>query len=249
MTALLVELRRVLAAHGDPQRAADQQRYMKSTLPFHGISSPKLKRLLRPVLAEYRLPDVGQWRATARELWDTASHREERYATVALLRHRHYREWARDPAPATVELLRHLVLTGAWWDLVDDIATHCIADLLQASPGVMTPILMGWATEPDLWLRRTAILSQIGRRGATDLDLLVHAIGGSVADGDFFARKAIGWALRDYSKTDAAWVENQVAEQSAVLSPLSQREALKWLTAAREQSPPGSYPPQRPTSQ
>lgn len=223
-------MRELLAAHANAERAAGQQHYMKSTLPYRGLTSRELNTALRPVFAEHLLDTPIQWRTTAQTLWDEAAFREERYAAIALLRHRRYRTWARDADPATVAMIRHFIVSGAWWDLVDDIGSHCVGDLLRAQPEVMDPILRTWAHDDDLWLRRTAIISQLGSKEATDTRLLTFAIEGSIADPDFFARKAIGWALRQYGRTDADWVRDFVADHPT-LSPLSQREALKWIGA------------------
>ena len=223
MNAVQESIREALAAHADPERAAAQQAYMRSKMPFYGLPMSVVRReVRRAVQAPVTPSDV-------RLLWDEATHREERYAAITLLRHRVSREWAHDPSPETLDLLRHLITTGAWWDLVDEIASHCVGDLLRAHPDLMTPVLRGWSREPDLWLRRTAIISQLRSGDATDLDLLTFAIEGSVDDPDFFARKAIGWALRQHARSDPAWVRAYVDANRDRLSPLSVREALKHL--------------------
>lgn len=232
-----------LAAQGDPERAAGQQRYMKSAMPFYGVPMTVVRREVRRVVSAPAGPTSWPSRCEGRprpeprdvtledvrRIWDEATHREERYAAITILRHRSTRAWALDPSPETIDLLRHLITTGAWWDLVDEIASHCVGDLLRAHPAIMTPVLRGWSRDPDLWLRRTAILSQLRSKEATDLDLLEHAIEGSIDDPDFCARKAIGWALRQHARTDPAWVRAYVDANRERLSPLSVREALKHL--------------------
>jgi 3-methyladenine DNA glycosylase AlkD len=104
------------------------------------------------------------------------------------------------------------------------VATRHLRELHERFPDESREAMLAWSRDPDLWKRRAAILSQIGLSEGTDTDLLAAAIAGSIDDQDFFARKAIGWALREYSKTDGDWVRGFVAEQ-----PLSPREALKWL--------------------
>ena len=226
-TALVEAIRGALASAGDPERAVGQQRYMKSEMPFRGITSPELRALLRPLLKEYAPASRAAWEATVRTLWDEATHREERYAALALAKHRAARGW-RDAE--LVPLVRHLVVTGAWWDLVDDVAVHLAGSALAAHPEEMTPVLRGWATEDDLWLRRTAVICQLGRRGDTDLELLRHAVESNVDDASFWLRKAIGWALRDLARTDPAWVRAEVERLDGRISALSRREALKHLT-------------------
>lgn len=223
---LVTAVRSGLAAGGDPERAVQQQRYMKSALPYRGYTSPELKALLSPLLAPYRPADRATWEATVRSLWDDATHREERYAAIAVARHRRARVWL---APESVPLFRHLVVTGAWWDLVDETAQHLVRPTLDAYPDELTPVLRAWATDDDLWVRRTAVICQVGRRADTDVDLLRHAVDANVEDPTFWLRKAIGWALRDYARTDPGWVRAEVLRQGDRLSGLSRREALKHL--------------------
>ena len=118
----------------------------------------RCERLLRPHLAAYSPDDRESWEATLLALWDEATHREERYAALALGRHRVARPW-RDPA--SLDLWRHLVVTGAWWDLVDETASHLVGDVLARHRAAATPIVLGWATDDDLWLRRTAVIAQL----------------------------------------------------------------------------------------
>ncbi len=225
VTHLADAVRTALAQAADPNRAVGQQRYMRSALPFYGVSVTQTRSIVRAAVKEHPPSDRASWLAIVRALWDGATHREERYAAIAVLRQRGWRRWlyADDELLA---LLRHLIVTGAWWDLVDDLASHVAGDLLRAEPGTMRPLLLGWARADDLWLRRTAILSQLLSRASTDPDLLAYAIEGSLDDPDFFARKAIGWALREYSKTDERWVRTFVESNVDRLSPLSVREAL-----------------------
>ena len=224
--AIVTAVRDALASGGDPEKAAQQQRYMKSELPYRGYAAPELKALLRPLLASYEPTDRATWEATVRALWDEATHREERYAAIAVARHRGARAWL---APESVPLFRHLVVTGAWWDLVDETAQHLVRPALVAHREAMTAVLWDWATDDDLWVRRTAVICQVGLRADTDLDLLVHAIDANVDDPTFWLRKAIGWALRDYARTDPGWVRAEVLRHGDRLSGLSRREALKHL--------------------
>ncbi|CUR54849.1 DNA alkylation repair enzyme [metagenome] len=219
-------VRAALAAAGDPERARTQQAYMKSATPYHGITSPQLKSLLRPILAAYPPPDRGVWQATIRDLWDTASHREERYAATAYARQRAARPWL---DPDELDLLRHLIVTGAWWDHVDEVATHLVRDVLAAHPRATTAVIGDWAHDDDLWLRRASVICQIGRGNETDLALLSATIAANLDDPSFWLRKAIGWALRDQGRSRPDWVRAEVERLGDRLSALSRREALKHL--------------------
>lgn len=217
-------------ANADPERAAAQQRYMKSALPYRGLTSAELKATLRPALAAYIPGGREEWESAVRRLWDEAEFRDERYAAAALAQHRRARAWQDS---ATMEVYRHLVVTGAWWDHVDDLATHSIAPILLRHRDVETVRMREWAVAEGLWLRRVAIICQLPLRDRTDVDLLPEAIEanveGTTYGSEFFIRKAIGWALRQYARTDPDWVRAFVAAHESVLSGLSRREALKHL--------------------
>jgi 3-methyladenine DNA glycosylase AlkD len=229
---LVTSLRTALAAEGDPERAVQQQRYMKSAMPFRGIGLPRVRTIVRGVLDDpaHRPGSAAEWEATVRRLWDEASYREERYAALTVARHRSARAWR---TPAVLPLYRHLVVTGAWWDLVDETAGDLVAPLLRASRTEVTPTVLAWAEDEDLWLRRAAILSQLGAKAETDTALLETVLTanleGSRHGSEFFVRKAIGWALRDYARTDPDWVRGFLARHHARLSGLSRREASKHL--------------------
>ncbi|HEY5136004.1 MAG TPA: DNA alkylation repair protein [Candidatus Nanopelagicales bacterium] len=223
--ALVDDVRAALAAVADPERAVAMQSYMKSAMPFRGAPKPVQVAALRPVLAAHPVTDRATWDATIRELYDGATFREERYAALAVLDLRAARAW-RDPD--LVRLLEHLVVTGAWWDLVDVVAGRQVAPLHRAFPAEMASVVRRWAEHDDLWLRRTAILSQLGSGLATDHALLTDVIEANAASREFFHRKAIGWALRDLAWKDPEWVRTFV-QMHPDLSPLSRREALKNL--------------------
>src|SRR5215207_7206 len=233
--ALVEEVCRVLASAGDPERAEAQQRYMKSAMPFHGIGAAQLRAILRPVLAHpaYRIDRREEWEATVRVLWDAATHREIRYAAIALAGHRAYRQWQ---DPQALGLYEHLITTGAWWDLVDVVAANRVGPILRGYPAQTTPHVREWAVSEDIWLRRAAIVSQLGAKASTDVGLLEECLAanleGSRFGSEFWIRKAVGWALRQHARTDPDWVRQAVARYGNRLSGLSRREALKHVSAS-----------------
>ena len=202
-------VRRALREAGDAAVAPGQQAYMKSAMPYHGVTAPVLKRVLRPILAAYAPADRATWEATVRELWDGAIHREERYAATALARHRAAQSWQ---DPAALGLFRHLV-----------------GGVLAGHRDEVTPVMRQWAGDGDVWVRRTAVLSQLDHGAGTDTALLHDVIEANVEDTSFWLRKAIGWALRQYARTDPDWVRTEVDLLDGRLSGLSRREALRHL--------------------
>lgn len=216
-------IRAELRAAADPERAPKMQAYMKSAMPFLGVPSPQVRAITAAVRREHPPADLDDLRAAVLALWDDAEYREERYAAQNLLR---YRLGTGDPA--LLPLHEHIAVTGAWWDHVDETARH-IAALHDAHPEDTAAVVRAWSRGDDLWLRRLAILSQLGRRDRLDTVLLQDVIAPALPESEFFLRKAIGWALREHGKTDPEWVRAYVAAHEAELSGLSRREALKNL--------------------
>lgn len=224
---LVKEIHAALAAVADPAKAAPMQAYMKSALPFRGVQKPSRVAALRPVLQAHPLPDWERWKATIQLLWDEAEFREDRYAAIDLARHRTYAGWASELR--SLHLFDHLIVTGAWWDYVDDVAIRLVGPVLRNHHEEVAPITRRWARDTDRWRRRAAVICQVGSRDATDTGLLAACIVANAGDPDFFLRKGIGWALREYAKTDPGWVRAFVTTHRARLSPLSVREATRNL--------------------
>ena len=214
----------------DPVRAPQQQAYMKSDMPYFGVGVPQCRRIAGSVFRMHPLPDAHAWETAILDLWRKAAHREERYAAVELLLFARYSRWLE---PTRVPLIEELVVTGAWWDYVDAIACRGVGTMLAAHPRPTKALLREWAKGDNIWKRRTAILAQLRSKRATDTKLLADAIGPSIAESEFFLRKGIGWALREYSKTDPVWVMEFVRAHPR-LSDLSRREALKHLERSRQ---------------
>ncbi|ONH32129.1 DNA alkylation repair protein [Pseudofrankia asymbiotica] len=224
MDRLVDAARAALAAAADPAKAPAMRAYMKSSMPCLGVPKPPRELALRPVFAAHRLETETEWRAAALRLWREAGFREERYAAIALTGYRPYLAyWTPDVLP----LYQEMIVTGAWWDYVDELASRRVGPLLAASPEILRPVVLRWSRDPDRWLRRTSIICQLGAKRSTDLDLLHACIEANLDDPDFFLRKAIGWALRQYAWTDPDEVRRYVAARADRLSPLSRREALR----------------------
>ncbi len=231
--ALAGALRAALAAAADPARAEPMRAYMKSAMPFLGVPTPARRAALAGALAACPPLDAATWLGAIHELWRKAAFREERYAAIDLLTGRPGAAWLTPERLGTVE---ELIVTGAWWDYVDPVATRGAWPLLRRHPDRLVPVVEGWAGGPDLWLRRASIICQVGAGAATDTSLLTACIEPNAGQRDFFIRKAIGWALRAYSKTDPNWVRVFLEERGTRLSPLSRREAGRHLPTAAEEA-------------
>ena len=222
--ALLLQLRSELKKNGDAAKAPQMQRYMKSVMPYHGVPTPVARRIYREVFSSVVFKNADEWQSAVRHIWRHAKYREEWYAAVELCGHPAADAYQ---TPDALDLYEEMIVSGAWWDVVDALASHQVGLLLRRYPKPIAKAMRAWSRSGDIWKRRTSILCQLGFKKDTDLKLLYACIDPSLDSKEFFLRKAIGWALRQYAWTDAEEVRRYVRENSARLSPLSRREALK----------------------
>ena len=224
MTVWRHEVATRLAAAGDPERAEGQQRYMKSAMPYHGVPMAEVRRIAKAVIRDHPFSSRDEWEATVLEIWRGATHREQRYAATEIAIVRAHHPWFDGDA---LPMIEEMIVTGAWWDHVDALAANHVGLMLRQDHARLAPAMWRWATDDDIWRRRTSILCQLKFKADTDLELLTHAIEASMGSTEFFLRKAIGWALRQYAYVDADWVLAYVERHVDELSGLSKREALK----------------------
>jgi len=223
---LVSAIRSELAEHADPVRAPQTRAYLKTDMPCRGVTVPLQREIVARAAASFSLESFADWRDTVLELRRGAEYREELGCAGFLAGERRYRAFQ---TLAALPLYEELIVTGAWWDLVDDIATHRLGPLLLSYPVEMRKAMLAWSRDRSLWKRRSSIICQITLKKKTDLELLYACIEPNLSDGDFFNRKAIGWALRSYVYTDPDEVVRYVRENESRLSPLSKREALRNL--------------------
>ncbi|KRA84560.1 DNA alkylation repair protein [Altererythrobacter sp. Root672] len=221
---MAVTLRAALVEAADPSRAPGMQAYMKSAMPYLGVSAVPLRKVCRNLFAGLSWADSDAWQAEVLAIWRGAEFREERYAAIELTGVRGARAFQRLDALGMYE---EMIVSGAWWDYVDAIVGQRFWPILKTEGEPMKQTMLAWSTDDNMWKRRSAILCQLKGKQETDLDLLYACIEPSLDSKAFFLRKAIGWALRQYAWTDPAEVRRYVAEKADSLSGLSQREALK----------------------
>lgn len=222
-TELIDAIRGRLQAAADPGRAAGAQAYMKSQMPSLGVRVPEVRRIVKAAAAAHPPGSLAELQSMVLALWRSAGCREERYAAIELTGLK-----LAAGELSMLALYEEIIRTGAWWDLVDGVA-HRLGTLLQAHRSELTPVLGRWSRDDDFWVRRAAITAQLGAKTATDTALLAAVIEANLDDPEFFIRKAIGWALRQYARTDPAWVRAFVQRHWDELSPLSRKEALRNL--------------------
>lgn len=215
---------RLLGRSRDPANAAAMAAYMKTTMPFYGVRKRDLVPILARVVEEFPASSRQEYEIAVRALWELP-HREERYLAIGYARH--FGEFIDADGIALYEFM---IVDGAWWDLVDEVAIHLVGGLLE-DPAAARRV-RSWIVHEDLWLRRSAIICQTQRKRETDTDLLYDACLANLQDGDFFIRKAIGWALRAYSRSDPEWVGEFVERHGSSMSGVSLREARKHLPSS-----------------
>ncbi|MFD7232865.1 DNA alkylation repair protein [Streptomyces sp. NPDC059881] len=219
---VLERLTVVYATGADPVRAREAAAYMKDVAPFLGIRTPERRRLSRTVLDGTPRPAEADCAAIALRCWELPE-REYHYFAVDYLR-RHAGRCSSDFLPVA----RHLIATVSWWDTVDLLAAHVVGPLVAADAELVAA-MDEWIEDDNLWIARTALLHQLGYKQATDAERLFRYCLRQAGHPDFFIRKAIGWSLREYAKTDPDAVRDFVATSRDRLAPLSVREALKNL--------------------
>lgn len=221
MSDYLKPLMALYEANANAENAAPMKSYMRGQFEFLGIKTPERSALLKAFYAAYGPPPLDELEDLVRRLW-ALPYREYQYTALGFLSKRQ-----RHLTPANLPLLEELITTKSWWDTVDGLAGNQVGDLLARFPESRDEVIGRWRREEDFWLRRTTLLFQLGYKSKTDADLLFALIRENINDKEFFIQKAIGWSLREYSKTDPEAVQQFVANTE--LSGLAQREALKWM--------------------
>ncbi len=212
-----------LAQTADPDKAPAMQAYMKTDMPFYGVQKAGRTIVLRDLVREYRPDTADGYQEFVLALWNL-DHREEKYIALGVARH-----FKDQIVPNHVDLYRRLIVEGAWWDLVDEVATHLIRHLVVGYPVESWPVVGGWIDDDDMWLRRAVLLCQVGAKWDTDTDRLFAFCAARSHEPGFFIRKAIGWALRDFARTDPAAVAAFINAHLGELSGLSYREGAKHI--------------------
>lgn len=221
--AVVTLVKESLTAIANPDKAREMQAYMKTEMPFYGVQKAGRAPIIRRIREEFRPHDRDEYEALVLALWNLP-HREEKYLAQGVAT-----SFPEFIVPDSLPLYEMFIVDGAWWDFVDETATHTIRELVLEFPEEVWPIVDRWNDAEDMWLRRASIICQIGAKERTDRDRLFAFCAARMHEVEFFIRKAIGWALREYAKTDPDAVARFVLEHREMLSGLSYREATKHI--------------------
>jgi 3-methyladenine DNA glycosylase AlkD len=206
----------------DASIAAKQSAYMRNLFPFLGVQKPLKDQLQRPIFKEHCPTHEKELINTLKILWDQEA-REYQYSACDLAIYAK-KLWT----PAIFATFEKMIRQKSWWDTVDDIAANLIGKLLLKHPELVTT-MDDWIQDECLWIRRTALIYQLTWKQETDAGRLLRYCETTMHEKDFFIRKAIGWALRQYSKTQPQVVKKFIQKNRSSLSPLSIREGSKYL--------------------
>ncbi|MFD0619824.1 DNA alkylation repair protein [Paenibacillus sp. GCM10027629] len=215
------QLEAYFRTHASAKEAIPMAAYMRDQFPFLGIRTPERSQYLRQFMQANPLPKGEELVQVADEVWSLPEREFQYVAMILYEKHRKHAEQAH------IDVLEHLVTDKSWWDTVDLISSRLIGFHLAKYPELITSYTERWIESDNFWLQRAALLYQLSYKKNTDEERLFRYIRRRAEEKEFFIRKAIGWALREYSKTNEAAVRKFVAETA--LSPLSQKEALKHV--------------------
>lgn len=219
---LIHDLEKGYTENASPQNAVAMEKYMKNHFTFYGLKTEVRRKIHKECLDNNKQEVKENARQLALGLY-SKSEREYHYSAIEIL----MKEFKKNLRLEDIGLIEHLLVTHSWWDSVDTISKYLLGGYLKQFPQERDNVLVGFSGSENMWLNRSAILFQLGYKKETDAVLLFSMCEKHRQSKEFFIQKAIGWALREYAKTNPEAVKNFVKNTN--LKPLSTREALKNL--------------------
>jgi 3-methyladenine DNA glycosylase AlkD len=221
LNTYIAAIRKHFEANADPELASWSKKYLRNQYEFFGIKTPLRREIVRQFFRERGLPGQDKLGRLIRTCWELPE-RDFQYFALAVAD-----KFYKKATPEFMEDIEFMILNKSWWDTVDYIAAVYAGSYFKKYHGRIVPVTGAWMTSRHLWLQRSALLFQLKYKDATDTDMLSDYIQRLNGSREFFINKAIGWVLREYSKTDPDWVRSFV--NSHQLAPLSVREALRRI--------------------
>ncbi len=208
--------------NANAQIAKEQKAYMKNHFEFYGVKSVKRREIQKPFLVKQYLPAKTDMEVIVKMLW-LKPQRELQYFAQELVF-----KYIAQLEEQDIDLLEFMVTNKSWWDTVDYISAKIIGEYFKSFPDKRDEIIKKWLDSGNMWLQRSAVLFQLKYKDNLDTEFLSYVINYLLGSNEFFINKAIGWVLREYGKTNPAWVVD-FANKTA-LSNLSRKEALRIIT-------------------
>ena len=221
MKTYLSPLIKSLEATRNPEAAAGARAYMKNQFEFLGTGTQKRRDLMKEFFSEYGYPEPSELKEFSLYLWELPEREYQHLALDTL------RKMARKLRKEDILWIEKLIIRKSWWDTVDGLSSWIVGEYFKEFPQQIKPVTEKWMDSDNMWLQRVCLLFQLHYKESTDTKLLAHYITRLSKHPDFFIRKAIGWILRQYSKTDPEWVRDYIDKHE--LSGLSVREGSKYI--------------------
>lgn len=216
------DLEQAFCTNASAQNAGPMEAYMKNRFSFYGIKAPLRKNITKEIVARHKTEVKNNAREIGLQLLQQKQ-REYHYVAMEILE----KELRQKFTKADIALIETTITTDSWWDTVDFLAKYLLGNYLQQYPEEITAVISRFSDSDNMWLNRSALLFQLGYKTKTDAPLLFSLCHKHSGSSEFFIQKAIGWALREYAKTNPEAVRRFVSE--TMLKPLSKREAIKNL--------------------
>lgn len=208
-----------LAQNSDPEKAEGMAGYMRDQFPFYGLQAAERRKTLSKYMRQKQRPEYSQLKTVIKKLWQLPEREFQYFAQELILKYK------KDYTEDIIDLFEYMLTNKSWWDTVDQIAKKLVGEYFQLFPEKRDPKIQEWLASGNIWLQRTALLFQLGYKEKTDAQLLFDLIEKLRDIDEFFIQKAIGWALREYSKLEPLAVVKFANTHQ--LSALAEREALK----------------------
>ena len=206
--------------HKNEEQAQKMSKYMLNKFEYIGIKTPERRKIFKNFFKEYKNEEKIDWEFV-NKCWEN-KYREFQYVAADYLKNMKDKLTIDD-----IPKLKQLILKKSWWDTIDNLDMTIGALALKDSN--VNKILLEWSLDENIWLRRIAIDHQLLRKEKTNTELLEKILKNNLGQAEFFINKAIGWALRDYSKTNPEWVKNFIEKNKEKMAKLSIKEASKYL--------------------
>ena len=221
MNDFIQALEKEFKRQGNPSIATEQKAYMRDQFEFFGIKATDRRQVQKPFLVKEHLPPKEELPDLVKALWKQPQREFHLFSQELVFKY--IKKFDKED----MSLLEHMVTHQSWWDTVDYIAVHLMGNYFKKFPDERRTYVDKWLDSGNMWLRRCALLFQLKYKTDLDTELLVHVIQPLLGSKEFFINKAIGWVLREYSKTDPEWVEDFVYHTE--LHSLSRKEALRII--------------------
>lgn len=215
-----LEIKKIFESKEDKENANAMSKYMRSMFDFYGLPTPKRKEAYNSFIKNEKKSKIIDWDFLDKCYDD--NHREFQYLVYDyLLSMKQYVSYE------DISKIKKYIVNKSWWDTIDFLC-KVISDVELRDLRVKD-LMLEWSNEDNIWIKRTAIEHQLNLKDKTDCELLEKIIVNCFGTNEFFINKAIGWALREYSKTDSIWVKNFIDKYKNQMNDLSIKEASKYI--------------------